>query len=382
MVDNSKLFETIKLNNNVEVPGLLAVAPLSIYGSDDSGQITDEERSYLAHRATGIGLYILGAVSVNIEGIGIKGQPRAISEKDIPSLAERAKIVKDQGALAINQINHGGLYGNKSYSGKSPLSPSASVSNKELEKMGMLNDDTKNEELTSEDILRIINDFANATELSIKAGYDGIEIHGANNFLIQQFYSGYYNKRTDEWGGSLEKRMRFPLEVVDACCKIRDKYNKPEFIIGYRLSPEEPFEDGITMTETLALVRALVQKPIQYIHVSLKNYFQNARRGEGAGTPRLKLIHDEIKGKVALIGVGGLLSEKDINKALNTGFTEFIAVGKAIMINKDLGKLLKEGKGDQLELEMDKEHPEKYSFPKALWNMCLQGIDWLPKIKK
>ena len=159
MVDNSKLFETIKLNNNVEVPGRLAVAPLSIYGSDDSGQITDEERSYLAHRATGIGLYILGAVSVNIEGIGIKGQPRAISEKDIPSLAERAKIVKDQGALAINQINHAGLYGNKSYSGKSPLSPSASVSNKELEKMGMLNDDTKNEELTNDDILRIINDF-------------------------------------------------------------------------------------------------------------------------------------------------------------------------------------------------------------------------------
>ena len=67
--------------------------------------------------------------------------------------------------------------------------------------MGMLNDDTKNEELTSEDILRIINDFVNATELSIKAGYDGIEIHAANNFLIQQFYSGYYNKRIDEWGG-------------------------------------------------------------------------------------------------------------------------------------------------------------------------------------
>ena len=76
--------------------GRLVVAPLSIYGSDDSGQITDEERSYLAHRATGIGLYILGAVQVNIEGIGIKGQPRAISEKDIPSIAERAKIVKDK----------------------------------------------------------------------------------------------------------------------------------------------------------------------------------------------------------------------------------------------------------------------------------------------
>ena len=62
--------------------------------------------------------------------------------------------------------------------------------------------------------------------------------------------------------------MRFPLEVVDACCKIRDKFKKPEFIIGYRLSPEEPFDDGITMTETLALVRALLKKPLQFIHVS------------------------------------------------------------------------------------------------------------------
>ena len=80
---------------------------------------------------------------------------------------------------------------------------------------------------------------------------------------MQQFFSGYYNKRNDDWGGSMEKRMRFPLEVIDASIKIRDKYNKPEFIIGYRLSPEEPFENGITMTETLQLVKELVKKPIQ-----------------------------------------------------------------------------------------------------------------------
>ena len=381
MVDNPKLFEKYKLNNNVEVPSRLAVAPLSLYGSDPSGHLLDEERQYLAKRATGIGLYILGAAAVSLEGIGIMGQPRALSEKDIPSLAERAKIVKDQGALAICQIVHGGLFGNKQYSGKTPLSPSAEVGNKELEKMGILNDDTRNKDLTNEDVLRIIKDFAYATELAIKAGYDGIEIHAANNFLVQQFYSGYYNKRKDEWGGSLEKRMRFPLEIVDACCKIRDKYNKPEFIIGYRLSPEEPFEDGITMTETLALVRALVKKPIQYIHVSQKNYFQNARRGEGAGTPRLKLIHDEIKGKVALIGVGGLFTEKDINKALISGYTEFIGVGRASMINRDLATLLKEGKGDKIEVEVDDKHPEDYCFTKGIWAMIHQGMDWLPKIK-
>ena len=143
MVDNSKLFEKYKLNNNVEVPGRLAVAPMVIFGADDSGQITDEERSYLAHRATGIGLYILGASAVSVEGIGIKNQGRALSEKDIPSLAERAKIVKDQGALAICQIIHSGLYGGKQHSGKTPLCPSKDVANKELEKSGKLNDDKK-----------------------------------------------------------------------------------------------------------------------------------------------------------------------------------------------------------------------------------------------
>ena len=133
------------------------------------------------------------------------------------------------------------------------MAVSAEFYNKELEKQGKLNEQTKTIEFKEQDIKRIIDDFAKATEISIKAGYDGIEIYGANNYLIQQFYSGYYNKRNDEWGGSLEKRMRFPLEVVDACCKVRDKYKKPEFIIGYRLSPEEPFEEGITMTEPLVL---------------------------------------------------------------------------------------------------------------------------------
>ena len=380
-MDNSKLFEKYKLNNNVEVPGRLAVAPMSLFIPAESGKITDEERQYLANHAKGIGLYILGAAVVSEEGIGIKGQPRAFSDKDIPSHVERAKIVKNQGALAICQIVHGGLFANRQYTGKTPLCPSAEIGNKELERTGQLNDDTRNEELTNEDILRIINDFGRATEIALKAGYDGIEIHAANNFLVQQFYSGYYNKRKDEWGGSLEKRIRFPLEIVDSCCKIRDKYNKPEFIIGYRLSPEEPFEDGITMTETLVLVRELIKKPIQYIHVSQKNYFQNARRGEGAGTPRLKLIHDEIKGKVALIGVGGLFTEKDINKALISGYTEFIGVGRASMINRDLATLLKEGKGDKIEVEVDDKHPEDYCFTKGIWAMIHQGMDWLPKIK-
>ena len=382
MVDNSKLFEKYTLNNKVEVPGLLAVAPLTLFGSNLDGSVSDEEREYLKLRATNIGLYILGATAVSQEGIAFYNQPRALSDKDIKPNAERVKIIKDQGALAINQIHHGGALAKKEYSGVPVLAVSADVANKELEKQGMAEKDNKCIEMTDKDIRRIIDDFARATEISLKAGYDGIEIHGANNYLLQQFYSGYTNKRTDEWGGSLEKRMRFPLEVVDACCKIRDKYNKPEFIIGYRLSPEEPFEDGITMTETMALVRALVKKPIQFIHVSQKNYFQEVRRGEGVGIPRLKIIHEETKGKTALIGLGGLYSDKDFNKALNSGYSDFIGTGRASMLNRDLAILLKEGKGDKLNLTLESDHPEKYLIPKLLWGMCLKGGEWTPPVQK
>ena len=383
MVDNSKLFEKYTLNNKVEVPGLLVVAPLTLFGSNPDGSVSNEEREYLKERAKGMGMYILGATAVSQEGIAFYNQPRALSDKDIPANEERAKIIKEQGALAINQIHHGGCLANIKYSGVPMKAVSAEVANQYLKTKGMIDEKDILTEFTDEDIKRIINDFAKATEISLKAGYDGIEIHGANNFLLQQFYSAFTNRRNDEWGGSLEKRMKFPLAVIDACCKIRDKYNKPEFIIGYRLSPEEPFEGGITMTETMKLIRELVKKPLQFIHISEKNYFQEVRRGEGVGVPRLKIIHEETKGKMALIGLGGLITDKDFNKALNSGYSDLIGTGRASMLNRDLAILLKEGKSDQFKLFLEPEHPEKYLFPKVLWGMCLKGTeDWLPGVQK
>ena len=259
------------------------------------------------------------------------------------------------------------------------MAPSAEVANETLKSMGQYTTEVK--ELTDERIKEIIKEFAYATELSIKAGFDGIEFHAANKYLFQQFYSPHFNKRNDDWGGSDEKRMNFSLQVIDACCQVREKLNRPDFIIVYRLSPEEPFEDGLTMIETLKLVRALVTKPIQYIHVSKLDYFRKVRRGEGEGIERLKVLYHEIKGKVALLGIGGLRNEKDINKALDTGFSDFIGVGCASMVNKDLGILLKENRGKEIKEEIDPEHPEIYCMPEPLWKMSLQGINYFPPIK-
>jgi len=372
MYDNSKLFEKFTLNNGVEVPSRLGVPPMTLFCQNPDGSVNDAERAFFKYRGENVGLYILGAVAVTQEGIAFPGEPRAIKESDLAANAERAKIIKDQGALAINQLHHGGILAVKNYSGVDPIAPSAEVSE---------NGDVK--EMTDAQIRDIIKGFAFATELSIKAGYDGIEIHGANNYLLQQFYSAYYNRRNDEWGGSLEKRMKFPLAVLDACVQVREKLNKPDFIIGYRLSPEEPFENGITMTETLLLIKELLKRPIQYIHISQKNFFTETRRGEGAGIPRLKVIHDAINGKCALVGVGSLISAESFNKALNSGWVDVYCSGCGFIVNKHLGKLLKEGKEDEIKDYIDPEHQELYGIEGNSWTLFIEQNDssWLPKIK-
>ena len=375
----SQLFDKVILNNNVEIPGRLAVAPLTLFSSNPDGSISEEEKEYLKIRGTNIGLYILGATAVSQEGITFITQPRALSEKDLPSLAERAEIIKSQGAKAINQIHHGGLYAKKELSGVSPVGPTKGIPNEEFEKRKL--DPSLIHELTDDEIKKIIENFAYATELSLKAGYDGIEIHGANNFILQQFYSPYTNHRTDDWGGSDEKRMNFLLKIVDACCKVKEKCNRPDFIIGYRLSPEEPYENGLTMNETMKLVKALVTKPIQFIHISQTNYFQKVHRGYGEGQERLKIIHEETKGKVSLIGVGGLRTENDFKSAVDSGFSEFIGTGIASIMNRDLGILLKEGKGDQIRLEIDLDHREDYAIPQNLMKLLSTNKKWNIPVK-
>ena len=150
----SRLFEKYTLNNKVEVPGRLVVAPLTLFSSNPDGTINDEEREYLKVRGTGIGLYILGATAVTQNGIAFISQPRALSEKDLPSLEERAKIIKSQGALAINQIHHGGALAIKEYSGLDPLAPSADIANQMLKEKGLLKSPVK--ELTNDEINKII----------------------------------------------------------------------------------------------------------------------------------------------------------------------------------------------------------------------------------
>ena len=364
------LFQTYTLNNGVTIKNRLVVAPMTHFGSQADGLISDQERTFLNNRAGDMGIFITAATLVQKDGKAFHGQPEATGEHCLDSLKETAQILQQQGAKAILQIHHGGSKAiDDLLDGLDKISASASEAE-------------HTREATTEEVEALIASYAQAADLALRAGFDGVEIHGANTYLIQQFYSAQSNRRNDQWGGSLENRMRFPLAVIDAVVAVREKHQRDDFIIGYRFSPEEPGDDGLTMTETGALIDALVQKPLQYLHVSLWEFDKKIRRGGDTAQTRMQFIHERINGKLPLIGVGNLFTADQILAAYETGWAEFIALGKTVMINPHIATQIREGREDEIETQLDPTRADHYGLPDTLWGFSSSGTQsWLPPVK-
>lgn len=358
------LFQPYTLNNGVVIKNRLAVAPMTHLASKEDGSVSDEELAFLDRRATDFGLFITAATLVHPTGKAFVGQPEAINDNQIESLKKVSEKIKSQGAKAILQIHHGGFKSIQDLiHGQQPVSPSKIEGSRAL---------------TNEEILEIIDSFGNATKLAIKSGFDGIELHGANGYLLQQFYSKQSNLRKDRWGD----RFAFIMAVVDKVVKEKENLNKKDFIIGYRFSPEEPGTDGITMQDTFNLIDELVKKDIQYLHVSLWDFYKKARRGADLSITRIQQIHERIAGKMPLIGVGNLFTGEDVLNAFNTGWAEFIAVGKTVLINPNFATLIANNETDKIATLIDIEKNDFYKIPEILWNMTLSGsMEWLPPVK-
>ena len=364
------LFQTYTLNNGVTIKNRLVVAPMTHFGSQADGLISDQERTFLSNRAGDMGMFITAATLVQKDGKAFHGQPEATGEHCLDSLKETAQILQQQGAKAILQIHHGGSKAiDDLLDGLDKISASASEAEHARE-------------ATAEEVEALIASYAQAADLALRAGFDGVEIHGANGYLIQQFYSAQSNRRNDQWGGSLENRMRFPLAVIDAVVAVREKHQRNDFIIGYRFSPEEPGDDGLTMTETGALIDALVQKPLQYLHVSLWEFDKKIRRGGDTAQTRMQFIHERINGKLPLIGVGNLFTADQILAAYETGWAEFIALGKTVMINPHIATQISEGREAEIETQLDPMRADHYGLPDILWEFSASGTQsWLPPVK-
>ncbi|MGL4656496.1 MAG: NADH-dependent flavin oxidoreductase [Sarcina sp.] len=328
------MFREFKLNDKVTLRNKFVMAPMTTWAGNSDLTVADDEAAYYGARSKEVGMVITGCTFFEKNGQGFDDEFFAGSDDFIPSLEKLATSIKEGGAKAILQIFHAGRMGDPS---KHQL-VSASAIKAEHNLFGPVENMPEPRELTHEEILNFIEGFYQTVRRAIEAGFDGIEIHGANTYLIQQFVSPHSNRRTDMWGGSLENRMRLPLELVKATMKAKKEFANDEFIVGYRFSPEEYENPGITLEDTLVLVDKLSNTEIDYLHVSLGSY--NAPSIKNTNIVIGKALIEKINRRKPLIGVGRISTKENAQDALENIGYDMLAIGHALVTDANwLGKI-------------------------------------------
>lgn len=209
--------------------------------------------AYFEERAKGgVGLIVTGGISPNRQGWLAPAGGTMNSLFDIPQHRLVTHAVHKHGSKILMQILHAGRYGYQPFvvsssAIKSPISP------------------FKPRQLSEKNILSTIEDYAQCADIAKKAGYDGVEIMGSEGYLINQFLSRHVNQRKDRWGGEIENRMRFPVEIVKA---IRAKVGE-KFIICFRLSLLDLVHDGNTMQEVVTVAKALEKAGVTLLNTGI-----------------------------------------------------------------------------------------------------------------
>lgn len=325
--------------SGVTLANRLMMSPMTTQQSFYNGTVTQDEIQYYADRAKGLGAVITGAANVQAQGKGWPGELSIATDDMLPQLHALAGAIQAQGAKAIVQIFHAGRMTHAAtLMGEQPVSASA---------VAALRPDAETPRaMTSDEIHDTVIAFGDATRRAIQAGFDGVELHGANTYLLQQFFSPHSNRRADEYGGSREKRYRFIKEVLDSVFAAVEKYADHPFLVGYRVSPEEFETPGIRLDDTLWLLDQLKATTLDYVHLSLNAYDRVAQAKQHDQKPMLAYVHEQLAGQLPLIGVGGVRTREDVNNVLQNA--ELVAVGQQLLYDPSWAVKLATGADDAM----------------------------------
>lgn len=370
----NRLFESVTLRNGVELKNRFVLAPLTHVSSNDDGTISDVELPYIEKRSKDVGLAINAASNVNDVGKAFPGQPSVAHDSDIEGLKQLAQAMKKNGAKALVQIHHGGAQALPNLTPNGDVVAPSPIS---LKSFGQ-QEEHDAREMSAEEIEQTIKDFGEATRRVIEAGFDGVEIHGANHYLIHQFVSPYYNRRNDVWA----ENLKFTNAVIDEVLKAKKEHASDDFIVGYRLSPEEAESPGITMDITEELINSITKKDIDYIHVSLMDVYSKTREGQYEGQNRLKLIHKWINGRMPLIGIGSVFTADDALNAIEDVGVELVALGREILLDYNFVSKIEEGRESEIINNFDSEREDNHELPPNLWEQFNKGFYPLPRKDK
>lgn len=361
---NKNIFNPVLLPNGITLKNRIMMAPMTTCSGFYEGSVTHDLIEYYRARAGEIGTIIVECGFVDNKGLAFPGAIGLDNDDKIEGLAKVAQAIKEKGSKAVIQVYHGGrMVEPKLIGGQSPVGPSAIAAPRPGAATPI--------ELTAEEVDQMIDKFGQAVRRAIQAGFDGVEIHGANTYLIQQFYSPNSNQRNDKWGGSRDNRALFPLAILDITHEVVKRYANPEFIVGYRFSPEELEVPGIRFDDSMYLLEKLAEKGLDYIHFSMGAILRPSIVETQDPTPLINkyvAMRSETLAKIPVVGVGNVVNEKDVEAALDNGF-DLVAVGRACIAYPDWTDRIK--KGEQLELYINSDKREELNIPEPLWHFSL-----------
>ncbi|WP_344422792.1 FAD-dependent oxidoreductase [Pseudonocardia ailaonensis] len=300
--------------------------------------LTRRQAHYLAERARGgVGLVIQGSGVVHPTGLTFGGINQTWDDACIPAYAMVAEAVQAHGAAIVGQLSHLGRQGSGFPSHRELWAPSA------------VPDPASRvvpHAMTTADIAELVDSYRSAARRFLTAGFDGLEVYLAHGYLLCSFLSRFSNTRTDAYGGSLENRMRLPLEVLAAVREVAG----PDVPVGIRVSGAEFVPGGLEIEESREIVaRLLAATPVHYVSVSQSNYATMDRQIPDMSFPRAPFVHlagaiREVAGGVPVIAVARIVTPGKAEELLADGIADMVALVRPLIADPELPNKAREGR--------------------------------------
>jgi 2,4-dienoyl-CoA reductase-like NADH-dependent reductase (Old Yellow Enzyme family) len=366
------LNQSLHLPNGSVLRNRLAKAAMSeTLGTYDNRPTPDLVQLYRRWGASGLGLIMTGNVMIDRRALGEPGNVVIENEADLPVLRQWAQAATAQGAAIWAQLNHPGKQSTKGLNAFN-LAPSAVPFREDMAAFF-----ATPREATPSEIQDIIERFGRSAAICKKAGFGGVQIHGAHGYLVSQFLSPHHNRRSDEWGGSAEKRRRFVLAVY---AEIRRQVG-PDFPVGIKLNSADFQRGGFTEEESIETIRALADAGIDLIEISGGTYEAPAMNGamqepQKASTASREAYFlgfaEKVRTtvKVPLMVTGGFRTAAGMNAALRSRSLDIVGLARLLAIDPDAPAALLQGRDS-----LQQVHPIKTGL-KAIDRMGIMEVLW------
>lgn len=307
---DSLIVKGLALKNRIVMP------PMHTGLATAEGAVTDNLIEHYVRRSKALGLLIVEHSYVCLDGRLSKRQLGIYDDSLVSGLEKLSSRVHATGTPVVIQINHAGRAASMEITGMKPVAPSLSGNAWELR---------------IEEIEALVEAFATAAERAMRAGFDGVEVHGAHGFLLNQFFSPLANRRRDKCGGSLEDRMRFPLEVVG---RVKEKVGGR--LLLYRLGSDDLDPAGIKIEDSKKFAVKLEEAGVDMIDVSgglCGSRPAQLEDRQGYFIPQAQQIKKIVD--IPVIGVGGITEPEYANMVIREERVDLVAVGRALLKDPD-----------------------------------------------